>query len=44
LIVIKTLESYAGQLPKAQRKKVIEWAIDKKEFLMTNFKRLNPRL
>jgi len=44
LIIIGTLKTYAGQLPKIQRKKVIEWAIQKKEFLLTNFKRLNPRL
>lgn len=44
LIVIQTLESYAGKLPSAQRKKVIEWAKDKQEFLLESFKRLNPRL
>jgi len=44
LIVIDSLETYAGKLPTIQRKKVIEWAIDKKDFLLENFKRLNPRL
>lgn len=44
LIEIKTLSTYAGSLPKTQRKKVIEWAENKQEFLMQNFQRLNPRL
>jgi hypothetical protein len=44
LIVIDSLETYAGKLPKIQRKKVIEWAKDKNDFLMENFKRLNPKL
>ena len=44
LIVIETLDTYAGKLPSVQRKKVIEWAKDRKEFLSENFKRLNPRL
>ena len=44
LIEIRTLLIYAGNLPKPQRKKVIEWAETKQEFLMQNFKRLNPRL
>lgn len=44
LIIIETLETYVGNLPKAQRKKVIDWAIDKREYLAKNFKLLNPRL
>jgi hypothetical protein len=44
LIIIESLETYAGKLPTIQRKKVIEWANDKKDFLLENFKRLNPRL
>ena len=44
LIIIETLETYAGKLPPVQRKKVVYWATDKKEFLITNFKLLNPRL
>ena len=44
LIVIESLETYAGKLPIVQRKKVIEWAKNKKELLLENFKRLNPRL
>jgi len=44
LIEIETLNTYAGKLPAKQRKKVIDWAKEHKEFLMTNFKRLNPTL
>lgn len=44
VIEINTLETYAGFLPKAQRTKVINWAKEKQEFLLHNFKRLNPRL
>jgi hypothetical protein len=44
LIVIRTLETYAGKIPAAQRKKVIAWAEKSKALLLDNFKRLNPRL
>ena len=44
LIEIDTLDTYIGHIPGPQRKKVIDWANDKKEYLQTNFKRLNPRL
>jgi hypothetical protein len=44
LIEIKTLETHAGNLPKAQRNKVIEWAKAKQDYLMDNFQRLNLRL
>ena len=44
LIVIETLETYVGELPKRKRKKVIEWASENQEYLMDNFKRLNPDL
>ena len=44
LIIIKTLETYQGRLPIAQRRKVMEWAKDKKDYLMGNFNRLNPGL
>ncbi len=44
LIEIRTLSTYVGNLPKVQRNKVIEWAKTKQEYLMQNFKRLNPRL
>jgi len=44
LIIISTLETYQGELPKTQRKKVIQWAKGKEDILLENFKRLNPRL
>jgi hypothetical protein len=44
LIVISTLTTYAGRIPKAQRKKVIDWALEHKSFLLETFKQLNPRL
>lgn len=44
LIIIESLETYAGKLPPAQRKKVVDWASDKREYLVNNFKLLNPRL
>lgn len=44
LIEIETLKTYAGRLPKVQRKKVTDWAAGKKEFLSGIFKQLNPGL
>ena len=46
LIVIKTLKTYAGYLPIRQHKMILEWAKSEeiKNFLLTNFKRLNPDL
>ncbi|WP_158858595.1 DUF4160 domain-containing protein [Lunatibacter salilacus] len=44
LIEIETLETYAGKIPKVQRKKVIDWAADNKQFLLDIFNQLNPRL
>ncbi len=44
LIVIETLETYAGKLPSVQRKKVVDWALDKRDYLLQNFILLNPRL
>lgn len=44
LIEIKTLETYAGKIPKMQRKKVTDWAADNKQFLLDIFNQLNPRL
>jgi hypothetical protein len=44
LIEIETLETYAGNIPRIQRKKVTEWAGDNKQFLLDIFNQLNPRL
>jgi hypothetical protein len=44
LIEIESLKSYVGWIPKAQRRKVIEWANMNKSFLLNVFKQLNPGL
>lgn len=44
LIEIKTLKTHAGLIPGAQRKKVTDWAIDNKQFLLEIFSKLNPGL
>jgi hypothetical protein len=43
LIVIETLETYAGKLPKTQRRKVVEWAEQRKEWLLNIFNKLNSK-
>lgn len=44
LIEIMSLKTYIGRIPVVQRKKVIDWAADKKDYLLGIFKQLNPRL
>lgn len=44
LIEIMSLRTYIGRIPSVQRKKVIDWAADKKDYLMGIFKQLIPRL
>lgn len=46
LIEIKTLKTYTGYLPSRQHKLVLQWAKEEKvkDFLLQNFKRLNPNL
>jgi Domain of unknown function (DUF4160) len=46
LITIKTLKTYAGALPVRQHKRILEWVKTEavKNFLLANFKRLNPNL
>jgi hypothetical protein len=44
LIEIESLETFIGSIPKAQRKKVIDWAKNRKQYLMRIFKQLNPKL
>jgi hypothetical protein len=41
LIVIETLETYAGSMPKKQRKKVIDWARNNKAYLNQKWNELN---
>jgi hypothetical protein len=43
LIVIENLETYAGKLPKNQRKKVVGWAEKRKEWLLNIFNQLNSK-
>lgn len=46
LIVIKTLETYAGEMPNKPLKAIMEWAKSEnaKSFLLDTFIRLNPNL
>lgn len=44
LIVIDSLETYAGKIPRVQRKKVTDRAAENKKFLLDIFQKLNPRL
>jgi len=44
LIVIETLKTYAGEIPKVQRRKIINWAANNKQFLLEIFHQLNPNL
>jgi hypothetical protein len=43
LIIIETLETYAGKLPKTQRRKVVQWAGERKDWLLNIFNQLNSR-
>lgn len=42
VFVIETLESYAGELPKKQRKKVLVWAATNKEYIIEKWNEFNP--
>lgn len=44
LIEIEALDTYAGNIPRNKRKKIIAWAKDNQQLLAENFKRLNPDL
>ena len=46
LIIIETLETYSEKkpLPKKKRRIVIDWAIDKMDWLLKYFNKLNPQL
>lgn len=41
LIIIETLEIYAGELPNRQHKRVMEWARENKEFLIEKWNDFN---
>ena len=42
LIEIETMNSYKGRIPTKQRKKVIKWASDNKQFLLDKWAEFNP--
>lgn len=42
LIEIKSLETYTGSISKKQRKKVIDWASAKQDYLMKKWLEFNP--
>lgn len=44
LIEIESLKTYIGYVPKKQRNKVTDWAMNNKNYLLEVFKQLNPRL
>lgn len=44
LIEIESLKTYIGYVPKKQRRKVTDWAMNNKNYLLEVFKQLNPRL
>jgi hypothetical protein len=44
LIEIETLNTYIGYVPKKQRKKVTDWALNNRKYLLEVFKQLNPKL
>ncbi len=41
LIIIETLETYSGNLPGKQRKKVIEWAEKSKDYIKSKWDEIN---
>ena len=43
LIEINSLNTYAGSIPKAQRKKIIRWVNENKEYLMDKWKEFNSK-
>ena len=42
LIVIEGLNTYSGKLPTKQRKKVIKWAEENREFVIERWNEYNP--
>ncbi len=44
LIIIDSLETYIGAIPKRQRRKVINWASQHQAFMMARWNELNPNL
>jgi len=42
LIEIKTLQTYRGKLPNKQRKRVMKWARENQNFLLSKWNKFNP--
>ena len=42
LIEINTLNTYTGSIPKTQRKKVINWVSNNKDYLVAKWNEFNP--
>lgn len=42
IFLIETLETYAGNLPKKQRKKVLAWANQNKPYIIEKWIEFNP--
>ncbi|MEM6768431.1 MAG: DUF4160 domain-containing protein [Bacteroidota bacterium] len=43
LIEIESLETFSGKIPIKQRRKVIQWATQNREFLMKKWIQFNPK-
>lgn len=43
LIVIEAMETYAGKLPKTQRRKVVAWARERVDWLLFIFNQMNAK-
>jgi len=43
LIIISDLTTYLGSMPKMHRRKVVKWAAQNQEFLMSEWNRFNRR-
>jgi len=41
LIIIESLETYSGQLPSKYRKKIIDWAVQNKSYILKQWEKLN---
>lgn len=41
IIVIKTLETYSGEIPIRHRKKIIQWAENNQAYILKQWKKLN---
>jgi len=42
LIIISSLETYNGRLPRSQKKKVMDWARNHQDYIQMRWNELNP--